>query len=48
MEDLTFLDLVVLIGKWVSIRPHAKESSTFTSTKQFQWVSTERLLISCN
>jgi len=48
MEGLTFLDLERLTCYWESGRPLAKKSPTFTSVKQFQWMSTERLLISSN
>jgi len=47
-EYLHFLDLGVLTCYSVSARPHAKESTTFMSTKQCQWVSREDLLISSN
>jgi len=46
MKHLDFLDPGVLTCKWVPATPHPKELSTFMSTKQFHWVSTERLLIS--
>jgi len=47
VEYLAFSALGVLTCWWVSARPHAKESTTFMSTKHFQRVSTEteRLLI---
>jgi len=48
MEYLDFLDLGVLTCLWVSARPQTKESTAFVSPKQFQWLSTERLLISSN
>jgi len=46
MEYLNFSDLGVLTCQWVWARPHTKKSTTFMSTKPFQWASTERLLIS--
>jgi len=47
---LNFIDLGGLeyTCLWVSTRPHAKKSTTFMSTKQFQRVTTEGLLISSN
>jgi len=38
MEYLNFLNLGVLTWQWASARPHTKETTTFRSTKQFQWV----------